>query len=275
MAIINHMMKQIDNDVSNLKQGLQPESLAFWYDKIIKETIEMAPPWLQDKIKVQSWHEFISQPLWNNNRIRIGNKSVFHKTWFDKNIIYISDLLDEKGCFYSLENLQKIYGIKTNFLIYASLQKSIKTSLTTLKIPMGTNNPKPFVPINIKIFCTNKRGTKQIYNTLISETITPLGQTNWENLFNSSESQWEKTHLNPFQYTKNSKLQWLQYRITNHILTTNSFVFKIGIVDTKLCCFCKSSEETIVHLLWDCPKVQELISSFITIGNSKGISTLH
>ena len=52
MAIINHMMKQIDNDVSNLKQGLQPESLAFWYDKIIKETIEMAPPWLQDKIKV-------------------------------------------------------------------------------------------------------------------------------------------------------------------------------------------------------------------------------
>lgn len=52
MAIINHMMKQIDNDVSNLKQGLQPESLSYWYDKLIKETIEMAPPWLQDKIKV-------------------------------------------------------------------------------------------------------------------------------------------------------------------------------------------------------------------------------
>ena len=50
MAIINHMMKQIDNDVSNLKQGLQPESSVFWYDKIIpKETIEMAPPWLQDE----------------------------------------------------------------------------------------------------------------------------------------------------------------------------------------------------------------------------------
>ena len=52
MAIINNMMKKIDNDVSNLKQGLQPENLSFWYGKIIKETIEMAPPWLQDKIKV-------------------------------------------------------------------------------------------------------------------------------------------------------------------------------------------------------------------------------
>ena len=46
------MIKIIDNDVSNLKQGLQPQNLSFWYEKIIKETIEMAPPWLQDKIKV-------------------------------------------------------------------------------------------------------------------------------------------------------------------------------------------------------------------------------
>jgi len=52
MTIITHMMKKIDTDVSNLKQGLQPENLSFWYGKIIQETIDMAPPWLQDKIKV-------------------------------------------------------------------------------------------------------------------------------------------------------------------------------------------------------------------------------
>ena len=53
MTIINHMMKKIDNDVTNLKEGLYPENLAYWYGKIIKETIDMAPPWLQDKIKVK------------------------------------------------------------------------------------------------------------------------------------------------------------------------------------------------------------------------------
>ncbi|MDX1596148.1 MAG: hypothetical protein R3327_04335 [Nitrosopumilaceae archaeon] len=53
MAIINNMMKRIDNNITFLQQGLQPEHLAFWYDKIIQETIEMAPPWLQDKIKVK------------------------------------------------------------------------------------------------------------------------------------------------------------------------------------------------------------------------------
>ena len=46
------MMHQINNDVANLQRGLHPENLAFWYEKIIKETKEMAPPWLQDKIKV-------------------------------------------------------------------------------------------------------------------------------------------------------------------------------------------------------------------------------
>jgi len=53
MPIINHMMKQIDNDVTNLQEGLHPENLAFWYSKIIKETKDMAPSWLQDKIKVK------------------------------------------------------------------------------------------------------------------------------------------------------------------------------------------------------------------------------
>lgn len=52
MAIIPYMMKKFDNDISNLKQGLQPQNLSFWYDKIIRETIDMAPPWLEDKIKV-------------------------------------------------------------------------------------------------------------------------------------------------------------------------------------------------------------------------------
>ena len=52
MTIINHMMKKIDTDISHLKQGLHPQNLSYWYDKVIRETIEMAPSWLQDKIKI-------------------------------------------------------------------------------------------------------------------------------------------------------------------------------------------------------------------------------
>jgi hypothetical protein len=44
------MMKKIDSDVSNLKQGLQPENLSFWYDKIIQETIEIKQKIIKDKL---------------------------------------------------------------------------------------------------------------------------------------------------------------------------------------------------------------------------------
>ena len=52
MKIIPGMMKQFDSNVTELKEGLQPENLSFWYDKVINQAIEIAPPWLQDKIKV-------------------------------------------------------------------------------------------------------------------------------------------------------------------------------------------------------------------------------
>ncbi len=47
------MLKKLGNDVINLKEGLYPENLDFWYKKIIAETKEMAPPWLVDKINVK------------------------------------------------------------------------------------------------------------------------------------------------------------------------------------------------------------------------------
>ena len=47
------MLKRIDNDITVLKKGLHPENLAYWYEKIIRETREMAPPWLEDKINVK------------------------------------------------------------------------------------------------------------------------------------------------------------------------------------------------------------------------------
>lgn len=226
---------------------------------------------IQEKLEVQSWDEFITQPIWNNPKIKIENKTVFYTNWFDKNIVYIADLLDENGNFYSLQDLQKKIKIKTNFLNYASLRNSIKASLSSSKIQIGTNSPRPFLPHNIKTFCNNKKGTKHIYNILTTENITPLGKVKWGKFFEILDLQWENIFTFPFLYTKDSKLQWLQFRINQYILTTNSFLFKIGKTDTKLCSLCQSNEETIVHLFWDCLHVQNLLSHFISICDGKGL----
>jgi hypothetical protein len=47
------MLKKMSCDITNLKEGLNPENIAFWYKKVIENSKDMAPPWLVDKIKVK------------------------------------------------------------------------------------------------------------------------------------------------------------------------------------------------------------------------------
>ena len=53
MSVTSKILNQINNDVVNLKDGLNPENISYWYEKIINETRETAPPWLTDKINVK------------------------------------------------------------------------------------------------------------------------------------------------------------------------------------------------------------------------------
>ena len=108
MTIINHMMKKIDTDVSNLKQGLQPENLSFWYGKIIQETIDMAPPWLQDKIKVHQ--DPILKMKFN---LDISKRAV---RYF---MIVVDDNLDDMP--YST----KLYFLKVQELLSTEMDKSL------------------------------------------------------------------------------------------------------------------------------------------------------
>ena len=62
------------------------------------------------------------------------NKTVFYQIWYDKNIVYISDLFDESGMFYSLNDLQKHYKIKTIFLMYIQLKHTFQQSQSRRKI---------------------------------------------------------------------------------------------------------------------------------------------
>jgi hypothetical protein len=51
--ITDQMLRKMSNDITDLKEGLNPENIALWYNKVIEEAKDMAPPWLVDKIKVK------------------------------------------------------------------------------------------------------------------------------------------------------------------------------------------------------------------------------
>lgn len=51
--LANFMLDKMAENVDELKDGLNPENIAEWYDKLIAEAKDNAPPWLVDKISVK------------------------------------------------------------------------------------------------------------------------------------------------------------------------------------------------------------------------------
>ena len=75
-------------------------------------------------IKMQ---DIVSSPLYFNNNICIGGSHIFYSTWYKKGLIYINDMYKENGSLYTIQELQDIYKIKTNFLTYNGLIASINS----------------------------------------------------------------------------------------------------------------------------------------------------
>lgn len=237
----------------------------FWKDVMVafKE--------IQEKVVIKSWEDYMSQPLWNNHKFKIESQSIFYKTWYDKGIKNVHDLLDEKGEIINFKIFKDRFNLQMNFLTYMGITQVVATDMKKYNFTNKASVQKPLIPLNIKLFVLTKKGSKPMYDTLNKSDAIPTGKKKWSRYFITSDNQWKAIFYLPFLTTLDSKLLWFQYRVNHHILTTNSYMYKLGRVDSKLCTFCDREDETIYHLLWDCPKVQQLLSEFIRYCNSKEI----
>ena len=204
----------------------------------------------------------LKTPIWYNKYISIGKKSVFYKDWYKKGVYIVHNFIKnvDTNDFYTLEEFNYIYHVNANFLNFHGITAAIKKFLTPYNLT-NLNLEYPMIPINIKIFLKSTKGAKIFYNILVKTDIIPTGRKKWDRMFNLDDKSWNRIYCTPFQVTKNTKLQWLQFRIVHHILTTNSFLFKVNLVDSPLCTFCNAERETLIHTIWECREVQQLLQS--------------
>ena len=62
--------------------------------------------------------EILSQTIWVNDNIRVGNKPVYYGKWYKKGIKNINDFIDGNGKYISFENFKHKYDININILLY-------------------------------------------------------------------------------------------------------------------------------------------------------------
>ena len=82
--------------------------------------------------------------LWNNRFIRINGKSIYYKTWDNRGILKVCELLDTQGRFLCFEDFKCKFGARYNFLNYAGVLGAISK---LLKSKIQGNNPMGSEPI--------------------------------------------------------------------------------------------------------------------------------
>ena len=231
----------------------------FWKDvfKALKQVLE----------KLELCDNYVSSvkevPIWHNNKITIENKCVFYKEWFNKGVTIIDDFIKvhENNSLYSFQEFKEKFHIDTNFLQYYGICCTIQKYLR-LHDNQVDNFSHPNIPANLKIIWRNKKGAKTFYNVLLNNSSISTGRKKWDEIFEFDEVAWKNIYKIPFHVTRQTSLQWLQYRINHFILTTNSYMYKIGIVNSPYCNRCNTDVETIEHALWECDLVQNFLNEF-------------
>ena len=64
------------------------------------------------------FEDILSVNIRNNKDIKIANKTIFYKQWFNKHIYFIKDLIDIDGSFMNLNtqvNFLEFWGIRSAF----------------------------------------------------------------------------------------------------------------------------------------------------------------
>ena len=173
----------------------------------------------------------------------------------DANAIYVKDYFDYNGAplsyvdFIHRFNLGRVFSFILYFGIVNAIPPVWKTHLLPCELIPNDNIKR------LLILSSAVKPTRLIYKSVLNHTI-PTCIEKWvvQNIPNDTD--WNVIFKLPFVAIKDPKVQYFQFRFLHRILGINSYLYKLNIIESPLCSFCRSSEETIQHLFWECRHVQ-------------------
>ena len=126
-----------------------------------------------------------------------------------------------------------------------------KNLINDNKITCRLNRYNARCNVYVKYLLNSKKGCRPFYD-ILALTNNFQGITKWEqDLGNISDEDWKMNTL-VIMSLKEVKLRDFQYKITNKILVTLSFLHQINRTDDSLSHYCQQQPETMLHLFVQC-----------------------
>jgi len=207
----------------------------------------------------------MSEYIWFNTNIKIGNQSIFNRYFSSKNINFVGQLFEDNGTLKSWERIKEEHCLSDNkkffwMQLIDAIPKAWKTAISNDK-----GNAKNLTIYDHHIIKRNqvvsiiKLDSKELYSVPVYFADSkPTAQIYFDNLFCEVNLDWKNIYLLPRKTTVDTRFRVFQYKILNNILYLNKALFKFGKTSSPLCSFCKKEEETIIHLFHSCNKIKEI-----------------
>jgi hypothetical protein len=131
---------------------------------------------------------------------------------------------------------------------------------------------------HILVLRVSQKVVKPFYKIFIQKVFEkPLkSQNKWMTDLNITEEEnWDTIYQLSFKRILSAKLQSFQYKLNLRILDTNSMLLKCGLSETELCSYCFETNESLIHLFYECRFVRSLWLQFTENLRSKCGINIH
>lgn len=192
------------------------------------------------------------QLVWGNQFIKTNNKCLIFQNWIKNGILFINDIINEKGEISEKIVLEKL-KVKTNWISeFIQLKKAIpqewkeilKQEIST-KTKVKTKLNQTLTIKNEKITFENAK-VKTIYNLINREetdTLSP-GLSKWKRLFNLENRSIFNASLEfTFLFFKHNKLKVFRWKLLHHILPNRKLLFTWKLASNENCLHCQIPED--------------------------------
>ena len=228
--------------LNKLKNCQLIESLQIWYE------------YKSATMRIMDYSNYHMQDfIWYNKNVNLRHRPYFYyHAWYERGIMYISDLWNGFNNVMTFEQLVIEYDIPiTDRQKYESLMNGIYFSWFSTQQVVDN-----IFDTIVSELITKRKVPRHAYNVLRSkDTLSQTRAENkWHDFFNVSRGDidWPLTHTNNFKCTVDTKLWSFYFKLFHNAIALNAFLFKIHRHDSPLCYFCDSFPETLKHIFCEC-----------------------
>ena len=249
-----------------------PDEMPCFYKNIIAKwsTLSLSNPVTVDCI--------YTQKIWYNHFIKINNSTFLFTKFAKKGVNFIKDFYNENGMVKSwLQFKNEFNCIENMFFSWRQIIGAIPV-LWKRMIHEDQGNA-----INKGIYVQNllrvtrqltldKMTSKEFYSVMVAKLyVSPTSEKTIQNILNTEHINWPQVYNLSGKITIDTYSRMFNFKLNHNILYLNKSLTIMGILKDRLCSFCKTVDETPIHLFCECYKSvkiwREIQIHFINIIN--------